>query len=128
MPNQSIEFFVPGEPRAKQSFRVSGRGRGFTPARVKAWQADVGWVAQQMMRAKRMMDPLTGNLIVSLDFQLGNARRVDLDNLSKAVLDGLNGICWEDDRQVFALHLVKVVCEKSLAGVFVSIAQKELSK
>lgn len=31
----------------------------------------------------------------------------DADNLLKAVLDGLNGIAYEDDRQVIAAHVFK---------------------
>ena len=33
--------------------------------------------------------------------------RVDLDNISKGVLDALSGVCYEDDRQVEMLHLTK---------------------
>lgn len=104
-----IKFFVAGEPRAKQSFIVTGRGRGMTPIRVRIWQSEVGWEAMKEMRScdYTSEDRLTGELAVRLIFQLGNARVVDLDNLSKAVLDGLNGICWEDDRQIVDLHLIK---------------------
>ncbi|MEG1247059.1 RusA family crossover junction endodeoxyribonuclease, partial [Gordonibacter sp.] len=31
----------------------------------------------------------------------------DADNIAKAVLDGLNGIAYEDDRQVVELHVRK---------------------
>jgi Holliday junction resolvase RusA-like endonuclease len=37
-------------------------------------------------------------------------KTVDVDNLSKAVLDSLNGIAYEDDSQVASL-----ICKKSLA-------------
>ena len=122
---EPIEFVVEGEPRAKQSYRASKRGGGYQTARVKGWQADVGWAAQQAMRAIRMMDPLSCDVFVDLTFHLGDKRRVDLDNLSKAVLDGLNGICWEDDRQVIDLHIRKIVGQKVDSGVIVRIAQKE---
>lgn len=116
-----IEFFVQGEPRPKQSFRVAGRGRGFTPARVKTWQADVGWEAQQAMRAQNLFEPITWlELAVVLEFHLGNRRRVDLDNLSKAVLDGLNGIIWKDDQQVIELRLTKQI-EPETPGVHVRV-------
>jgi Holliday junction resolvase RusA-like endonuclease len=115
-----ICFFVPGEPRPKQSFRVSGRGRGFTPARVKDWQADVGWAAQQRMRELGMFDPLEGSLTVELTFILGDRRRVDLDNLAKCVQDGLNNIAWNDDQQNVRLVLNKYVC-RAKQGVFVKI-------
>ena len=121
-----ISFFVKGEPRPKQSFRVSGHGTGYTHPRVKAWQVDVASEADREMRSiGRFNQPYeTGYLAVILEFYLGNERRVDLDNLSKAVLDGLNGICWKDDRQVVDLHLRKFVMPKhetSKVGVQVVI-------
>jgi len=117
-----IAFFVEGEPRAKQSFRVSGRGGGFQPARIKAWQSDVGWAAQQAIRQIGMLDPLEGNLTVELTFILGDKRRIDLDNLSKAVQDGLNGITWLDDQQNIRLVLDKYVCRQH-QGVLVKISE-----
>jgi Holliday junction resolvase RusA-like endonuclease len=117
-----ITFFVEGEPRAKQSFRVSGRGGGFQPARIKAWQADVGWCAQLALRRLEMIEPMTGNLSVELTFFLGNSRRIDLDNLSKAVQDGLNNIAWIDDQQNISLTLNKYVCRER-QGVLVKISQ-----
>ena len=119
-----ISFFVEGEPRAKQSFRVSGRGRGFTPARVKAWQSDVGWCAQMAIRRLEMIEPLEGNLTVELTFFLGNARKVDADNLSKCVQDGLNGITWLDDQQNITLIIHKYICREQ-QGVLVKIKEND---
>jgi Holliday junction resolvase RusA-like endonuclease len=119
-----ISFFVPGEPRAKQSFRVAGRGRGFTPARVKAWQSDVGWAAQLRMRAMGMVDPIGGNLTVRITFFLKTARKVDLDNLAKCVQDGLNGIVWYDDQQNVRLVLDKYIC-RAKQGVYVEVAPND---
>lgn len=124
-----IIFFVEGEPRPKQSFRVSGKG-GYQPARVKAWQTDVAVKAEQAMREKeRFCDPFTERLSVRLVFHLGNNRRVDLDNLSKCVLDGLNGIVFKDDMQVCELILKKFVINpahnKTGVNVFVSSLGKD---
>lgn len=115
-----ISFFVASEPRAKQSFRVGHRG-GYTPARIKAWQADVGWAGQQAMRQCGFEGPLQGNLTVELVFILGNLRRIDLDNLSKAVQDGLNGIVWDDDKQNIRLVIDKYVC-RTRQGVYVKVS------
>ena len=35
----------------------------------------------------------------------------DIDNLSKSILDGLNGIAFEDDSQVAELHASKFFTE-----------------
>jgi Holliday junction resolvase RusA-like endonuclease len=118
-----VTFFVKGEPRPKQSFRV-GRNGGYTHPRVKAWQIDVATDALQSMREiGRLQEPFKMELSATLLFTLGDDRRVDLDNLSKAVLDGLNGIVYEDDRQIIDLHLRKTVRKnkKQLNGVHVTI-------
>lgn len=119
--SESVSFFVQGEPRPKQSFRVSGRG-GYTPARVKAWQTDVACDATIAMREiERFNLPFENDLAVTLMFTLGDNRRVDLDNLSKAVLDGLNKIVYADDRQIVELHLKKVVRENKKQPIGVSV-------
>lgn len=119
-----LAFFVPGVPRAKQSFRVAGRGRGFTPARVRGWQADVGWAAQLQMRSLGLYEPTGERVTVELAFFLPDARRIDLDNCSKAVLDGLNGIAWDDDQQVVRLLINKYICRQR-QGVWIRISSND---
>jgi Holliday junction resolvase RusA-like endonuclease len=119
----SICFFVPGEPRPKQSFRV-GRGGGFQSARVKGWQADCGYAAQIAMREMGLYEPLPSNmhLTVEMVFFLGNSRKVDLDNLSKCVGDGLNNVLWVDDQHNIRLILDKYIC-RTKQGVFVRLIE-----
>ena len=121
--NMPITFFVHGEPRAKQSFRV-GNGSGYQLARVKAWQADCGYAAQQAMRAVEMYEPLPKSmrLTVQMIFFLGDARVIDLDNLSKCVQDGLNGVLWADDRHNIRLVLDKYIC-RTKQGVLVRVIE-----
>jgi len=122
----SITFEVMGEPRPKQSFRYSGRGGGYTAAPIKAWQDAVAWEAKIAMKG---MDMLSGNLSVTMVFKLGNKRRVDLDNLSKAVLDAMNGVVYEDDTIVCKLDLYKYVANKdTYTGVTVLVDTMEVEK
>ena len=101
-PVDGVGFTVPGQAVPKQSFRYV-HGGGYTPAPVKAWQERVGYAA----RFEYKQEPYRGPVVVRLVFYMANRRRRDLDNLSKAVLDALNGIVWVDDTQVEALHLYK---------------------
>ena len=122
-----LEFFVLGEPRAKQSFRV-GNGGGFQPARVKAWQSDCGYAGQLAMRAAGMYEPLPRgmHLTVEMYFFLGDARVIDLDNLSKCVQDGLNKVVWADDQHNVRLILDKYIC-RSKQGVLVRVFENNRS-
>ncbi len=46
--------------------------------------------------------PLTGPVALGVKFYFSR-RPGDLDNYVKAISDGLNGIAWQDDRQVVKL-------------------------
>ena len=113
-----LSFAMTGNPLPKQSFRVSKNG-GYTEERISAWQKSVGWRAKLAMAG---MEPFTGKLEVWIEFFRGNELRVDLDNLSKAILDSCNQIVWMDDQQVVALHLYKQV-DKNCPGITVDVYQ-----
>jgi Holliday junction resolvase RusA-like endonuclease len=100
-----VYFIAEGHPVPKQSTRF-GNGHAYPDERVTAWQQVVSLSARQAMSAAGL-DLLQGNLGASLTFMLGDRRRVDIDNLSKGVLDGCKGIVYEDDRQVMELHASK---------------------
>lgn len=107
-------FFVPGNPVPKQSFRYSHTG-GYTSPNVVAWQSLIGYYA-----GVNSVPLLKGNVKVNLLFLLKDHRRRDLDNLSKAALDSLNGIAWDDDKQVTDLHIVKAF-SATTPGVWIEI-------
>lgn len=112
-----LQLFVPGIPRAKQSFIVVGHGRGAASPTVKAWQEQVGWHTRQLQPAP---DPQS-RYKVTLHFYTTKYRAGDCDNLSKAVLDALNGIIWKDDDQVDELHIFKQK-EPTNPGVEITIS------
>ena len=116
-----LEFFVAGKPRAKQSFRYTENGGGYTDPGVKAWQQEVSKAAREAMRGR---DLFKGPVSVVLKFYLPTKRRVDADNLSKCVLDGLNGVAFADDAQVDDLHIVKIIDRKD-PGVTICILEDE---
>lgn len=116
-----ITILVDGEPVPKQSTRFDGNGRAHTDPRVKAWQDTVSLRAIEAMRGR---PPIIGPVSVRIVFVLGNRRRVDIDNLNKAVLDSMNGIVFKDDTQVVNAHLVKKVMKNP--GVFILVYPGEV--
>jgi len=46
-------------------------------------------------------------------------KKPDIDNIVKAVLDGMNGIVYLDDKQVVDLHLTKVYSSKEGIDIMV---------
>ena len=95
------EITIPGEPVAKERPRRGKNGSWYTPTKTRDYEQLVGWIWKETR-----IKPLTGPVSVRLDFWIGG-RDKDLDNLVKAVLDGLNGVAWEDDSQIVSITATK---------------------
>lgn len=113
---QSWTMFVEGQPIPKARPRV-WQGQAFTPEKTRTYETRVGWAA----RATGVL-PAAGDVRITLAFLRTGARRADLDNLCKAVIDGLNGIAYDDDKQVTELH-ASVVYGSDKPGVHIAIGE-----
>lgn len=54
-----------------------------------------------------------------LEGEIRPAKRPDWDNIGKIVSDSLNGLAWDDDRQVVAGHVMKWYSEQPRAEVII---------
>lgn len=88
-----------GEPVAKGRPRTVG-GRTYTPKATVAAEDAIRW----QLRAAGVRPDADHLLAVWLRFRSSDARRRDLDNLCKCLLDSCNGFVWADDFQVVELH------------------------
>jgi len=96
-----IHFTVPGQPIPKARARRGRSGRWYTPARTRVYEERVGWEA--WLAGAR---PVTGDVEVRIVVRGKTRRRkFDLDNIAKAILDGLTGVAYYDDAQVVALEV-----------------------
>lgn len=100
--------------RSKQRPRFGRGGNVYTPKRTMEAEMAVGWRFKQAARGHRVDGD--NQFGVSLVFQ-GAREGQDVDNMTKLVLDGLNGVCWKDDRQVVEIHARKVPAETPLTEV-----------
>lgn len=119
----ALTFTIPGEPVPQPRPRVSTRGgfaRAYVPAKhpVHAYRAAIANAAR-VAGAGVHGEPVS----VVIDFVWERPKshlrksgvkpdapvlpRPDLDNTTKAVLDSLNGVAWEDDSQVQRLVVEK---------------------
>lgn len=110
---------ISGTPIPKQSFIYHGNGSGHTDQRVKDWQEQIGLESKLALLINKL-SLFKGELSVQLDFILPDKKRKDLDNLSKAVLDSLNNVIWEDDSQITKLVITKTINNKEV-GVTIMI-------
>lgn len=54
----------------------------------------------------------TGKRSKMIAGDIAHTKRPDVDNLTKSVLDALNGVAWADDSQIVQLSVVKQYAEK----------------
>lgn len=86
---------VPGNPIPKGRPRVVD-GHAYTPKATRDYEALVRGAAALAWPH----DPMVGPLEVELIFYRENLRRADFDNLTKAVVDALQGVVLIDDNQI----------------------------
>lgn len=97
---------IEGEPA---SWQVGTRRR---PAKeLRPWKLAVGWAWRQFHREKK----LTGAIRIDIKF-LSRSKRKDIDNMAKALIDGLKNLAFEDDNRVYAVVLWKEPALKDQAG------------
>ena len=91
-----LEFVVLGPPISNQQSTVQGRSN------LAAWRATIAGAAAQAWPNV----PLTIELkAVIINFFAGNEPSVDTDNMSKPILDAMQGIAYDNDRQVVQMEL-----------------------
>ena len=117
---KSIKIVIRGDPVAKGRPRFARIGKGvrtYTPKKTETWESYARLCAQQVMAGR---PPIKHPISLKVDcyFAMTNGWpkwkkeaiengemihcvKPDLDNLTKASKDALNGIVWIDDSQVF---------------------------
>ena len=103
---------MPHKPIAKGRPRLGRRGRVFTPQRTLDAEAAIAaaWDGPKFdgpVKLKVVFHYDSMEVTVEKYPDGGSRLRGDVDNYLKTVMDGLNGIAWEDDKQVFAVEAEK---------------------
>lgn len=83
---------------------ASYQGRNLTPKTQRAYQR---YVATTVAMQSPAGWPADARYAVELIVYEPDARRRDLDNQAKTVLDALNGVLWADDSQIDVLAVVR---------------------
>ncbi|QDQ28225.1 RusA family crossover junction endodeoxyribonuclease [Chitinimonas arctica] len=139
---KTLSFTIPGEPQGKGRGRIVrwGKKAGIkTPEKTVAYE---GLVAHRAAQAMDGATPLEGAVAVTMHITVSVPRswskrrrehalagrvlpttKPDIDNIEKAIFDGLNGMVWRDDVQVVEVRKQKRYGE--LSGVSVAIRSLE---
>lgn len=86
-----------------RAFKQRGRMRTFTPQRTKEYEL---LIEQATSLQHPFEQPLEGDLIANVNFYFENRIHGDLDNCLKAILDGMQGVAFKNDKQIrgFNVH------------------------
>ena len=117
-----LEFVIPGKPVPKQRPRFGG-GKVWTPKKTKDFENLVGYCANLAIIDQKLVCPVKAPVKLTIElysvgtlpyrcrvirsstgkseaFEVG-----DLDNLAKSMMDGMNKVVYDDDRQVVDLSI-----------------------
>ena len=115
------KYIIEGECIPKGRPRVTRRGHTYTPKRTRDYENHVK-ASLIEQGAKKLKMPLTVKIDVYKGYlkswtkkQLRQAksgelqpfRRPDIDNYTKSILDGADGILYKDDAQIIRLEVEK---------------------
>ena len=128
-----FEFTVEGVPIAKGRPRVC-RNHTFTPRRTKDYESLVEWSWNTKYGNLKPSDkpikayikfymPIPKSISKKKAAELvgkPHTKKPDTDNLIKSILDGLNGLAFNDDSQVYFPIAKKVYGDKPKAVVWLS--------
>ena len=122
-----VKFTILGEPMGKERPRFRRVGKyvqTYTPAKTKNYETKVrDSYYQDNMKSRHLTGaieaeihgifpiPVSVSKKLRAKMESGEepyTKKVDADNLAKIVLDALNGVAYEDDKQVTKLTVTKV--------------------
>jgi Holliday junction resolvase RusA-like endonuclease len=131
-----IKFEIPGEAKGKGRPKFFRRGDfvgTYTPDKTASYE---NLVKLSFKREYPSLDLLKGAIEMRITVNtsipksysahkrklalfraLRPTKKPDLDNIAKIIADSLNGIAYEDDKQIVSLRVDKYYSEKPLVGV-----------
>jgi Holliday junction resolvase RusA-like endonuclease len=134
----TLQFVIPGPPIGKGRPRFStagGKPRSYTPAVTREYEALIAARAAEAMNGHPPLQTqltvcIYASMSISLSWSKAKRRaalcgdiypaRPDVDNIAKTVLDGMNGVVYEDDAQVTFLKVTKKYAEEGSVTVWLS--------
>jgi len=138
-----IQFVVPGQPVAKGRAKAARRGKFitmYTPQKTVNYEGLVAHAASVAMAGRLLIQ---GAVSVDLDIKLqipeswsskkklsaangeiAATKKPDIDNIFKAIADGMNGVVLRDDSQIVQTSNIKRYAEKP--GVVVIVRELNL--
>lgn len=133
----TFTFEIVGEPQGKGRPRFSTRGgfvKTYTPEKTASYENFVKVCYLNKYKGQKLDGEIIAEIIAyfsipksfskkkrvqAIEEKIMPTKKPDTDNIAKTILDSLNGIAFEDDKQVVALLVKKLYGEE--AKVVVSL-------
>lgn len=102
-------------PKGRARAAITNRGGVYTttPTRTRQYEA---LIAEATAEQYPYDAPITSELIAYVNFYLPSRKHGDIDNLAKAILDGMQGVAFKNDKQIKGLHLELYFCNEESCG------------
>ena len=124
-----VKFHINTRPTPKQRPRLGKSGKVYTPNSTKVFEE----ICKLSYGNRYYFDKEYISIKITFKFKVpksyskkkhseaiqGKIRPStnDIDNLSKSVLDGLNGKAWKDDRYIYRIEAEKIFADKDCIEV-----------
>lgn len=133
-----IKFVIEGAPYGKGRPRFTRSGHTYTPGKTAQYERIVQYAYKSQALGRRLNGPIEATIYAQFGPIKSDSKKTwaaklaglflptkkpDCDNIAKTVLDALNGVAYDDDCQVIALHVYKLYGDTP--QVFVSLREVE---
>ena len=126
----TFTFDIVGEPQGKGRPRFSTRGgfvKTYTPEKTASYENFVKLCYLNKYKGQKLDGEIVAEIIAyfpipksfskkkraeAIQGKIKPTKKPDTDNIAKTILDSLNGIAFEDDKQVVALLVKKLYGEE----------------
>lgn len=146
----TLSFSIPGIPHGKGRPRFAKMGnfvKAYTPQSTEIHEAKAMMIFRDKFGStlSDLLSDFSGPIVVAIAFKfpipksfskakqnqakhmvVPVCKKPDLDNLAKAILDGLNGVAWYDDSQIFELRLGKIFSPVPETNVTIEYFKEEV--
>ena len=133
---KKFSISIPIDPVPKARPRFTRAGHTYTPKKTADYEKAIAEYWEQATKGLSYdrEQPLVVNLGFGLpipkstpkykrhlmqDGTIKPTKRVDVDNLAKAVMDALNGVAWGDDSQVVKITIFKEYTEHPYVYIYI---------
>lgn len=113
-----VEFTVYGKPQGKARPRFTRQGnRAYTPKETKLYEQQIAKAYRAAANGFSFGDKPVEIWITAVFAKAKTSKKEyptvkpDVDNILKAVFDGLNGIAYSDDKQIISAVAHKTFCK-----------------